>query len=1129
MNVNKYCFLITAITLFQLNGYAQVFDNFSDGDFTNSPIWTGSESLFVVENEVLRSNSNGASTYFLSTPNSLLDETQWDFYVKLAFGTSGANYVDIYLVADNSDLSIAQNCYFIRIGGTPDEISLYKRSNGDNLIIIDGEDGIVNSSSNNLFDMRITRSDLGEWNLFYDKNQTGTFTSGGTVVDNEITTTTDFGILIVQSSAAGPINNHFFDNISVAPIPQDETPPVIIGGLANSSTEFELAFSEALDPTTAEDANNYQLGGVFSTVTAANLSATDPTIVTLTIDNPIPNGTNVPVSVTNVEDLSGNAMGEQVIEIFYFTPDASNFKDVVFNEIFADPTPVIGLPDAEYLEIFNASDGIFDMANWTLVNSAIAKTLSSVVLFPGEYLILCDVTNAESFEPFGNVIGISSFTALANSSDSLTLLNPQGQIIDIVSYSDSWYNDTDKKQGGYSLELINPFTECSGVNNWSASNSETGGTPGALNSIFDETPDTSPPTITSFQLISNQLLQINFSESMDAQSLLDGVYLWTQGVGVAGIVAAPNLESVQIQLDTPLQVGVAYSLSISTIADCNGNPIAENTVIEILLGEIPEQYDLLISEIMADPSPSVGLPEGEYFELYNASNKVLEIAGTKLNDKVFAQSRILFPGEYLLCIDEDLAGEFLFYPDAYILPDLGTTYFTNGGRDLLLFNANNEEIDRANYQLAWYRDTEKEDGGYSLERINLSEPCRGGDNWTVSIAANGGTPGEENSVNSNIPDTTPPSATTIFVQDSTHLQVVFSESLSALSAIMAEISVNPEIGIVTVDGVEPEFNSVIIELASPLQSGVTYTISLIGFLDCVGNESTDTQTLNFGLPQHAEIGDILINEVLFYPQTGGSDFVEVVNVSDKIISLQGWALQNKDLTTRIITENPVLIFPNAYLVFTASAANISQEYPFGKPENYLEMESLPSYNNSSGSVILINSDQNVMDQFDYLDTYHFALLNSFKGVSLERMSFTRPTNDAGNWTSAAEKVGFATPGYLNSQYNPEGKARTNFEFENEVFSPDNDGFEDILNLNYTLEESGYVATIEIFDRKGRLLKTLENNTLLGRSGSFTWDGVTDDGQKARIGPHIFVITIFNLAGNKEVIKIPCIVAGRLSN
>src|SRR5690606_4306379 len=123
MRSTKVIFLFAVLILAQLAGYGQLLDDFSDGDFTNNPTWTGSESLFIVENEMLRSNSPGEAEYYLSTPNTLFDDAQWEFYIKLAFATSGSNYVDVYIAADNPDLTAVQNGYFLRIGGTPDEIS----------------------------------------------------------------------------------------------------------------------------------------------------------------------------------------------------------------------------------------------------------------------------------------------------------------------------------------------------------------------------------------------------------------------------------------------------------------------------------------------------------------------------------------------------------------------------------------------------------------------------------------------------------------------------------------------------------------------------------------------------------------------------------------------------------------------------------------------------------------------------------------------------------------------------------------------------------------------------------------------------------------------------------------------
>ena len=94
---------------------------------------------------------------------------------------------------------------------------------------------------------------------------------------------------------------------------------------------------------------------------------------------------------------------------------------------------------------------------------------------------------------------------------------------------------------------------------------------------------------------------------------------------------------------------------------------------------------------------------------------------------------------------------------------------------------------------------------------------------------------------------------------------------------------------------------------------------------------------------------------------------------------------------------------------------------------------------------------------------HFGLLNDTKGVSLERIDHDRPTQDATNWHSAAEAIGFATPAYKNSQYNDAGETDNAIEITPELFSPDQDGVNDIVNINYHFDTPGYVANVVIYD------------------------------------------------------------------
>ena len=64
----------------------------------------------------------------------------------------------------------------------------------------------------------------------------------------------------------------------------------------------------------------------------------------------------------------------------------------------------------------------------------------------------------------------------------LSFENPSGQVIDYLVYSDSWYQDAIKDDGGWSLERKNPFNPCSSDKNWIASIDPSGGTPGRKNS-----------------------------------------------------------------------------------------------------------------------------------------------------------------------------------------------------------------------------------------------------------------------------------------------------------------------------------------------------------------------------------------------------------------------------------------------------------------------------------------------------------------------------------------------------------------------------------------------------------------------------------------------------------------------
>jgi hypothetical protein len=158
---------------------------------------------------------------------------------------------------------------------------------------------------------------------------------------------------------------------------------------------------------------------------------------------------------------------------------------------------------------------------------------------------------------------------------------------------------------------------------------------------------------------------------------------------------------------------------------------------------------------------------------------------------------------------------------------------------------------------------------------------------------------------------------------------------------------------------------------------------------------------------------------------------------------------------------------------------------------------------------------------------HFSLLNTTDGVSLERINFNRPTTDPGNWHSASQNVGFATPGYQNSQFmlSPEGSDEV--MITPEIFSPDGDGFNDILAISCNFAEPGYSVTIRIFDSNGREVRLLARNEPAGTGNVFNWDGTTEKREKAAIGIYIIHVEVFNLSGKVKQFKKTAVLGGKL--
>lgn len=433
--------------------------------------------------------------------------------------------------------------------------------------------------------------------------------------------------------------------------------------------------------------------------------------------------------------------------------------------------------------------------------------------------------------------------------------------------------------------------------------------------------------------------------------------------------------------------------------------------------------DVAINEIMYAPTPSTN----EWFELYNNTANPINLANWKWKDAT-ATLRIITTlsininsgGYAIVC--EDSATFRTTYPGfsgILLQPNNGWSSLNNTGDQLILFSGSGTQIDSINFTSSWGGST----GSRSMERVNSTAPTNQQSNWGTSVATAGATPNLRNSISPLNNDL----ALNILSFSSnspvlgTNLQITANvKNRGLLLAAAYTVSFYEDYNKDSIP-VTSELISTV-NSAGPLSPGDSANYSTSDLLDSLGlrqyiavvTYALDEDTLNnkrigqVNVIPAGSFDSLIVNEIMYAPTTNtGKEWFEIYNKKSSPVSLANWKWKDATSTIQTITTQTINIPANGYAVICEDSAAVKGFYP-SNIGIYIQT-SWSALNNTGDNVIIINPAGVIIDSITFTSSWGGSTGNK----SLERISFTQPTNQQSNWGTSVAFAG-ATPNLRNS-------------------------------------------------------------------------------------------------------------------
>lgn len=796
----------------------------------------------------------------------------------------------------------------------------------------------------------------------------------------------------------------------------------------------------------------------------------------------------------------------------------AEFNDIIINEIMYKPPN----DEPEWIEILNNGNKEINLQHWSLSdrNSKINIAEDSVILIPGEYLVLSEDESITQFYNIESQLIILKLPSLNNSGDDLYLSDQYNNIIDSVLYLSSWGGNA-----GTSLEKIDKDASGSDSLNWSSAVTNKHATPGAVNSITQKdydirilelftnteyviTPNPASINIKILNAGKNSVnnIMLNFYNDFNNDSLGTA----NEIIHSASIPFINNGDSIFYSFDHA-NYNTGDNLIIAKAIINNDNYPEDNIAFinfnAVIINEI--RNDIVINEFM--PAPNSG--ESEWIEIFNRSNKHIDLKNYIIADesdsvKFLDTSFILNPGAYFLIIDDSSFLNNYKTETFYVI--INFPALNNTSDKIILIDSLKRIIDSLHYNSEWTVET-----GISIERIDPFEESEFINNWQKSKDISGATPGKINSVAVKFFDASitqinfnPPRP---FYGDDVSISAIIKnvgKEISSINVLLYEedslletselVSINPGDSIIHIFKYKIE----------NLESRKNFAAEIKFNFD---QDTTNNFSYSSIIPGY-KYNSLIINELMFTPQNGEPEWIEIYNNTNHRIYIEGFSISDI-LTNPVkanINDSDLFVEANSYLVIAKDSAILN--YHDVIPSEIFIMP-FANLNNSEDGVVIKDFYNNLIDSL-----YYTSKWNSKTGYSIERVSFSSASNDSSQWSSSAD-IEQSTPGRLNST----SQKTFDLALTDISFFPEMPKYGDEITIYVSIKSTGFLEAqnfhIKIFDKGNYILNDIfipvihVNDSLTINCGSYK---LLD----AEIFfAEIFFPTDYNYTNNKDSISI----------